>query len=394
MTAKPGLVDDIQQQLSSLVVLPLPKTWRLHGDERKCLESYDTTQANTTLARIREKQQKKKPNPTELGNLAGDLTGALEPWVELAMVSRIYARYLDPTDLLVSEDPMLVRKHEFTDWDDRTGRKQWFAASRLAVTSDGKGSYFYGGLAEFGISAGQARATGNHISSTGEAFAGAVFASIRGTDWSALTPGALQAFAATVRVAREWIVQSALSEPLRQTLEQETLGLLSLNRRHTLIDALEQHDWPAVWQSVSVSDLYFLGQALVQRPSTTEASESFWKTPSIAAMRHVAREQKDLDALGSIAPALSGCALPRLRRYAPYEDYERYYMPDQMAQRTAELKLYVAWMADNGAWQSDGLEEASMIAADKVLKSIRLRDQYDWSAVIEAYQKLTPENLQ
>jgi tetratricopeptide (TPR) repeat protein len=386
--SQPGSLDDIQRQLGTLPVLPIPKAWRLHGEQKKWLDSFDSAPANTIVLKTREKQGKKKPNAAEIEKLATDLTGSLEPWVELAVVSRIYARYLDPSDLIVSEDPMLVRKHEFTELDNRTGHKELFTHSALSVASTGEGSYFSGGLAEFGMAAGEARAAGNHVSALGEAFATAMFASVRGTDWSGITPAALQSFGATVRLAREWIVQSALAPNLRQTLEQNTLGLLSLNRRQALLDGLEQHDWQSVWQSVSISDLYFLGQSLLETHADAQTTAAFWQKPAVHAMRQVAAQQKDLDALGSIAPALNGCTQPRLRRYAPYEDYERYFIPERMAQRTAELKLYLAWVADNHAWKPEVLDDASSVAVEKLLRSIHMRDQYDWSAIIEACERL------
>jgi hypothetical protein len=321
------------------------------------------------------------------------LTADLEPWIELAMVSRIYARYLDPTDLLVAEDPLLVRKHEFTELGARIGRMASFSASALNVSSTGAGSYFTGGLADFGVSAGEARSAGNHIGGRGQAFATAVFTTVRSTDWSALTARHLQSFGASIRLAREWIVQSAISDSVRQALEQETLGLLSLSRRHLLLDGLDERNWAQVWQSVTVGDLYFLGQTLLQH-ATSGKMDAVWISPSLAAMRQAALEQKGLDALGPVAPALNGCTQPRLRRYAPYEDYERYYIPERMAQRTAELNFYLAWMADNRAWEPHVLEELFSAAADKVLASAQMRDEHDWSAVIEACRKLTPENLQ
>jgi Flp pilus assembly protein TadD len=393
ISSNPALVEDLQRQISSLVVLPTPKTWRLEVARKKYLESFETAQALSVLAKIREKEGKRKINPADIEKLTGDLIADLEPWVQLAMVSRIYARYLDPTDLLVSEDPLLVRKHEFTELGMRMEHLAWFRPSALNVTSAGEGSFFIGGLADFGVSAGEARSAGNHIGGRGQAFATAVFASIRSTDWSALTPRELQAFGATIRLAREWIVESTMSDAVRRALEHETLGLLSLHRRHSLLDALDEHDWAQVWQSVTVSDLYFLGQTLLEDTASGKM-DSLWKSPSLAAMRQTALEQKDLDALGSVAPALNGCSQPRLRRYAPYEDYERYYRPDRMAQRTAELKLYLAWMADNRAWEPRLLDEISVPAAEKLLASFQARDEYDWSALIDACRKLAPETLQ
>ena len=392
MYSRQTWVDEVERSLGALRVLRVPKEWKLDGEQKRALEFYDTAQARAVLAKIRAQQAKRKQNTAEIEALAGDLSGALESWVELAMVSRIYARYLDPADLLVSEDPMLTRKHEFTDLGDLTRKRQLFTKAALMAASTGEGSYFSGGLGEFSVAAGEARAAGTHAGGRGEAFATAIFASLRGTDWCALSPASLQRFGATVRLAREWIVESAIAPALREELGQYTLGLLSLNRRQMLLDGLDQHDWPAVWQSLTVSDLFFLGQDLLQGSADDQHLRWFWETPVIATMRQVALQQTGLDALGSVAPALNGCGHPRLCRYAPYEDYERYFMPEHMAQRAAELKLYVAWIADNHAWEPAAMEEASISAARKLLKTVHVRDQYDWTALIDGYEKLAAED--
>jgi len=155
------------------------------------------------------------------------------------MAGTIYARDLDPTDLIVWEDPMLLRKHQFVSLMARNGKPVWFTPANMTISSEGQGSYFTGGLAEFSLAAGQAHAAGNHLGgSGGETFAAAVFASVRATNWRGVTAAALQSFGASVRLAREWIVESAVSPAMHRELEQDSRGPLSLTRRKTLLEAL------------------------------------------------------------------------------------------------------------------------------------------------------------
>src|SRR5207248_2946620 len=197
-----------------------------------------------------------------------------------------------------------------------------------------EGSYFGGGLAEFSSAAGEARAEGNHM---GGAIGAALLASIRGTEWHGFSAVGLTAFAARVRVAREWIVESASSVTMCSELERQSLGILSLTRRAKLSSAIKNRDWPRVWESVTISDLYFLGDALI-----AHAPAGLWTNSYLTAMKQAA-PSKAPDALGQVAPHLSGCAEPRLRRYEPYEEYRRYVRPERIAERVAELKLYLAW---------------------------------------------------
>ncbi len=219
--------------------------------------------------------------------------------------------------------------------------------------------------------------------SGGDAFAAALLGSIRGTDWQLFSDPVLQAFAARIRIAKEWMVQSAVSAPMLAELREQSTGLLSLSRRKAMLSAVAKCDWTDVWQSVSLSDLYFLGDALIR-----DARPELWSTPALRAMKRAARELPQLDVLGQIAPELNGCTQPHLRRHQPYEEYEHYVLPSRVAQRVAELKISLAWLADSEAWPAQVVAAVAAPAADGVLKKMQLRDMRDWSAALQAYQSL------
>jgi hypothetical protein len=216
-----------------------------------------------------------------------------------------------------------------------------------------------------------------------------VLASVRATDWRGVTAAGLASFGASVRLAREWIVESAASPAMRRELEQDARGLLSLTRRKALLEALDRRDWPAVWQSVSVSDLHFLGDAVARL-----APEDLWISPVLTAMKRSSAHPRELDVLGSVAPDLSGCAQTRLRRYEPYEEYQRHAFPDRLAERLAELKLYLAWLADQSAWPPESLSMLASPVADALLSKLAMRDMWDWDGALDSFRGLKAENLE
>lgn len=383
-------VDSIDKQLDTFVVMAPPKNWKNEGLARKCLERYQTAAAHKTVAKIREALAKKKRNESDIARLSSELLGQLEPWTELAMAGQVYARYLDPSDLIVSEDGMLLRKHAFVQLSIISGKRAFLGPAVFTPSSEGEGSFFSGGFGEFSLASGQARAIGNHVGSpTGTAIAGALFGSIRGTDWRLVTSSAVQGFAARVRLAREWTVESAGSREMLSELDEQSRGLLSLTRRAKLIDGIQSRNWPAVWDSVSISDLYFLGDSLIER-----SPAKFWRSPTLQAMKRAAGAAGSCDGLGQVAPDLSGSAVTRLQRYEPYEEYERYLMPDRLAERVAELKLYLAWQADSLAWPPEAIAHVASPAADAVIKKLRAGGIHDWMAALDAYRSLDSDALE
>jgi Tfp pilus assembly protein PilF len=391
LTGSPAVFDEMQRELERLAVLDVPKAWHLTEERRKSLNFYDTSQAIRMVGKLRLTASKHKKNEDEeLQKLATGLRVEIEPWVELALVGRIYARYLAGSDLLVSEDPMLVRKHTFVSMGPRNGRPDWFQTSGLLISSDAEGSYFVGGLAEFSIAAGKARVGGNHLGGAGGEFlATALVASVRATDWRGFTPSSLSSFGASIRLAREWIVESAAAPEMRVELGNAARGILSLSRRKALLNGVEEHDWNAAWQAVSVSDLHFLGDKLSEH-----APQPLWRVTQLQAMKQAAQHTVEADMLGSVAPELSGCAQPRLQRYEPYEEYQRNMLPDPLSQRLAELKINLAWLADNAAWEPERLIRLAEPTADDLVTKLKMRDARDWSGALDAYRGLKADTVE
>ena len=111
-------------------------------------------------------------------------------------------------------------------------------------------------------------------------------------------------------------------------------------------------------------------------------------------MKRAAQHTGEADMLGSVAPGLSGSAEPQLRRYEPYEEYQRHIIPDLLSERLAELKVNLAWLADNAAWEPERLIRITEPAADEFLSKLKMRDSWDWTAALDAYRNLKMETLE
>src|SRR5205807_10391822 len=124
----------------------------------------------------------------------------------------------------------------------------------------------------------------------------------------------------------------------------------------TLLDGLKDRRWTAVWNSVSISDLYFLGDRFLAR-----YEKDPWPSP-VASQLRVLNEKHDASTgliLGGNLTRLYGCSHPYLVSLAPYEEHERRFFPTQLAERVAELKLYIAEYMDRSSIPSSQLAIAT-----------------------------------
>ncbi len=377
----------ISESLDRIGEVPIPKTLPAGDSDRQLLSGFRKTGAERAFAKLRDGAR--KGNRADLEKAATALMAELEHMVALGMTGLVYARFLDPSDRVVSDDPLLLRKHTFVKLT-RAVSPRAFEESSFDVQGDAAGSRFSGGFASFAMVSAYARAQGNHLGgANGRAMAAAIVASARTTDWRLYSEAGQLAFAGRVRLAQEWIVESAADPLLLNRLRTESRGLLSLARRKALLTGIESRDWIAVWEAVSISNLYFLGEALLEHAPAPE-----WATPDLSALRTAANRAGGLDSLGQLAPALTGSCRVSLRRFLPYEGYERYLFPARIAERSAELKLTLAWLADSAGWPPEVLAAVAGPAADLAVSKLAMRDSHDWRAAMDAFSKLRVEQLE
>jgi hypothetical protein len=171
----------------------------------------------------------------------------------------------------------------------------------------------------------------------------AQISSVRDTSWDLLRQADIRTLALRVQVAREWVVGAATDPALSESLSRNTLGLLSAARRAELFNALEARRWNKVWAAMTLSDLYALGTRYA-----TEYSQDPWQSSAVAALRasNLKNTDSNVNLLGPVAVTLLGCDHPHLSVMPPYEHYENHLFPVDMAERTAEFKVYLAYAAD------------------------------------------------
>jgi hypothetical protein len=375
----------LRSQAGGLFYIEAPKELKLNSKERELVEGFQPHRLQEIVKQFEDRTTKKKINPKDLERLSQDYLEEIDAPVRWALEGVVYAYFLSPEDLLVAEDPLLVRKHRFVVTSPTYKSPVWQKAE-LAQSSEKAGSYFTGGFADFGDAAGAAAAKSAKLGGdTAGHIASKQMASLRMTNWAGLRDDDLRLVGLKVTVAREWMVQAAGKPEFQATLAESTLGLLSLNRRANLLGALAEGNWTSVWNLATLSDLYFLGDRYLERYPADP-----WQSPATKALRQVTsrNDGSRLQLLGGEYSAMLGCSHPHLQSAPPYEEYEKELMALRLAERSAEFKLYLAKYADVAGVPAPALGALAEPAARAILKRLVLSDAHDWRSVLAAYATL------
>ena len=374
-------IDEADACRAQLLVVEVPKAVKAEGKQKANLYAYSPEAPARAITNLRKKTAKKKINPKDLAHAAEDLIEAIEPQVRWTLDGIVYAAYLRPDDLLVSDDPLFLRKHEFVqlDWN----ATNLFGATELIVSSAGTGSHFQGGFATLSREAGKVAAIGgNSATGAAEHVVAAQLAALRATDYRKLTEADMHVLALTIRAAREWVVESAVNEKARFDLADSTLGLLSPRRRRDLLNGVSAADWGPVWDSLTLSDLYFLGRRYQARYSADR-----WPSPVLAELRRLTANNQGerLNVFGAVLSYTQGCSHPHLIEQPAYEEYERAMFPTSMAERVAEFKLYLAERMEAAGLPASVFPMIAEPVAKRVLKGLKMADTHDWHSAIRAF---------
>jgi hypothetical protein len=100
-----------------------------------------------------------------------------------------------------------------------------------------------------------------------------------------------------------------------------------------------------------------------------------------------------LDIFGRIPYLVMGCSHPHMAMDAPYEEYERRYMPEDLAERTADFKLFLASRADNLGVEPAEAGRVAERLAGKAFSSSQLTDYHDWRSLLAAYAAISNNDL-
>jgi tetratricopeptide (TPR) repeat protein len=386
-----GDLGALQKTASTLPVVELPKINKLAAKDREVIARYDPAPVLKIIGQLTAKTAKSKSNPRDVEKLAQELLAELQPQVTLALAGQIYAYFLRPADLLVSEDPLLIRKHHYFGFGSTGEHFEKLPESTFEQSSSGSGSNFNGGFAQFGLAAGTAAAAGWKTSgSAGEQAIAAQIAAIRGATWDKLEESDQRLVSLRCTLAREWIEESASHPEAFEALSEETMGLLSLSRRADLLSAIETHNWRGAWSAVTLPDLFALAGRFLMRFESDP-----WPSPTLAALRQAAslNDGSRLNILGPVPYHSFGCNHPHLLQDAPYEEYERHMFPAELAERVAEFKLFLAYLADGMGVEPSALSSVAEPLAAKAFRNAKMMDGHDWRAVTAAFSSISPVDL-
>jgi tetratricopeptide (TPR) repeat protein len=384
-------VTAVEKIANDIPAVELPKITKISGKTKESILRYDPAPVHKVVSQLAQKTAKSKANPKDIERLSEELIAELQPQVSLALAGLVYAYFLRPEDLVISEDALLLRKHHYFVFDDESGRKQILPEAVFFADSQGAGSYFVGGFAQFGLASGSAAGrnwkTGG--SASGEVIA-AQIAAIRGTVWDRLKESDQRLVGLRTMVGREWIEESAGRPEEFEALSEETMGLLSLSRRADLLTGIESRNWRKVWDAVTLPDLFVLGGRYLERYKSDP-----WSSPATAALRSVAHSNDGsrLSVLGAVTYHSFGCSHPHLLADAPYEEYERHMMPVDIAERMAEFKIFLAIQADSMGLPPAALDKLAEPLAAKAFRNAKMTDYKDWRSLMAGYASITTKDL-
>ncbi|MEX2264108.1 MAG: hypothetical protein WD696_19295 [Bryobacteraceae bacterium] len=387
--------DDLRRNLALLLEssnglrhLGVPKDVRMQPTDRELLESDRPVRIAALQRQFQREIAKKKVNSKRLQKLANEYWDAIAFQTTIALAGQVYAAYLHPDDLLVAEDPFFLRKH----WFLSTGRgeRDIFPIGTLDVYSGEAGSRAIGGFDGMAaVAGGGAATTVRNLDASATHIASALFGAVRTTDWSRLTPERLRSAALQIRAARDWLILAASHPALYDLIGELSYGLISLNRRTTLLQALLHRQWERVWSSLSHTDLFFLAARLRDRNAAAIAgSPVIWEWESFPAAA-----PSDVNLLGPALRLLRRNPSVALVELGPYEDSATQLFPAYMAERLAEFKVYLACLLVDQALPAAALPAVAEAAARHVLQDIQMSGYGDWLAVLDAYRAFDAARL-
>jgi tetratricopeptide (TPR) repeat protein len=386
-----GEIAILEKAVAAIPSVDLPKAMKVAGKEKEGIVRYDPSPIKKTVEQLRQKAAKHKPNPKDLQKESQELLAELEPQVTAALAGPLYAYFLRPTDLVVANDALLLRKHHYFDFSADRAQEQMIRESEFESSSEGAGSYFTGGFAQFGLASGRAAAVGWKTSGpSSDAAVAAEIAAIRGAEWDHLEESDQRLVSLRISVAREWIFQAARHPDEFQALSEETMGLLSLSRRADLLTGIEARAWRKVWDSVTLPDLFELGGQYL-----SHYKSAAWASPVTAELGATAarNDGSRLSILGPISYHSFGCSHPHLRMDAPYEEYERRMLPVELAERAAQFKLFLVYRADGGGVDPSSLSGVAEALAARAFRGAQMSNFRDWRSLLAAYSSVSSADV-
>jgi hypothetical protein len=106
-----------------------------------------------------------------------------------------------------------------------------------------------------------------------------------------------------------------------------------------------------------------------------------------------ANDGSRLPVLGAVTYHSFGCNHPHLLVDAPYEEYERHMFPADIAERTAEFKLFLVYQADSMGLEPSNLDKVAEPLAAKAFRNTKMSDAKDWRSLMAGYASITAKDV-
>lgn len=308
----------------------------------------------------------------------------LAPEVTASLTGLAYGRVFHPDDAAVRTGPYLVRTHIFAGKQGQD-RKPVFASSEDSSTTSGF-SRLTGTLQGLEFRAASLLDPPEGLKSP---LGRSLFFAQAATFRAFVIPPGDEDFVRIVtlqaKASRELLAASAAQPELRQAVEEASSGLLSLERRRSLFNAIDLGQWDVAWRQLTFGDSvrlfrnYFTTnkRALFESPVLDELK----RLESSAADRSLVLWQPSWTGLGEFAPV--GRLMP-----FPYESMQTTRLPGAFGLRCAELQLAL-WRIG----MQHGLTPlATQMIAEPLLRKVYLelsaQPALDWQAALRYYENL------
>lgn len=389
----------IDKCLPTLAVIPFARAVRPPPELKKQVEIWQTRDVAEAARSLREKAARRRPNLRDLERASLEARRALTPWLELALRGLVMSFYLRPEDLPVSEDPLLLRKYQY--YPGRDTANSVFPAPNLKVES-AAGAVPTGSLAGIPQVAGRIAMVG---APGAGGFAEAVEAQqlgvLRNALFWRLRDEDLRAVHLSVLAGREWVVEAAYDDAEARALGQAAAGLVSPERLARLgrllgrlqaasalpMDAHEYiQTWQAVWEALSVSDLYWLGRRRSRGSDRSVVWHALRRLPAAA-------HEGPVHELGILPLEHARSGVPRLLPLAPYEDYAAQLLPQRTSERLAEFTLSLACAVDQAGLEAEAVGLLAEPVARLLLPRLEMSDLADFRSAVQLWKQIQPGEL-
>ena len=329
-----------------------------------------------------------------LPRLSQELVSQLGGSLKDALVGWVYAYYFSPRDLVVAEDPLLTRKHQFHVTLGSGRRYYWPAASRQTLRRQ-TGNYLRGALCQIATltgAIGLVKAEAGESIGTDpvvEGFAAAQLSGVRSLPWSHLNPLTMHVVALKLRLAREFLARSALQQDLQPDLAQVVEGLLGATRRAQLLEAVSKQELEGVFAMLSSSDLYYLGNRLWDQKQAALLGDGPVREALERASALVPPHQDRFFAGSELGNRAYCKRLPP----PPYEEFNNALLTHHLSRRLGHLMLTLAESADRSGLPLEALALVAEPAVRHLALNAQMNNSADWRGALRAMSQLPLEEL-